>query len=157
MVAGTLGANFCGPLTVKFCYGLVVMLARWLAALLMIVLIIGGMIGRASLWGEGHATAYCCCGPHDASEECHCLDCPTAHHDDDGQVAQHKPRPPSEPTIKRCVLDADSIILHGNSLAVMRPTSFDVARLVTELEPLAPEGPRPEPARPRIEKPPRHS
>jgi hypothetical protein len=128
------------------------MLVRRLLSLVAIVLVVGGMVGRAAAWGVAHTTAYCCCGPHDAAESCHCVDCPSAHAEVESETDVH--RPPAQPAMKRCVLERGVALAHAFIPLALPPTLSLRAVVATLTEPPALREPAPAPLPSRLDKPP---
>lgn len=47
--------------------------------------------------------AYCCCGPHEVADACHCPDCPGAHRD--GERARPASSDDRVPVVRSCLLE----------------------------------------------------
>lgn len=97
--------------------------------------------------------AYCCCGPHDAQNACHCPDCPAAHAEGDGPRA---PGDDSTPALRSCLLEQlrahrplTSPAQVPARLVIVAPRRLTISTVFTL------PATRPSPLSPRIDEPPR--
>ncbi|MEZ4365993.1 MAG: hypothetical protein R2939_06855 [Kofleriaceae bacterium] len=100
-----------------------------------IALALGAVPLQVALALGGDEVAHCCCGPHDADDDCGCPDCPGGDH---GDHHERGPDPAEGPRWNGCGLTGDVAVLKAHLLDLPRP----VARLV------APASAQPVPARP---------
>ena len=91
-------------------------------ALIAAVLCLGGAPMRALGAIAGDVIAHCCCGPHDADDDCGCPHCPASPDHDDGGESDEPTRPADGvPRAGPCGLQGELGTLIVVDLALVAP------------------------------------